>query len=117
MVSTDLSASIGLVLSPDLEHKAQSLVGSGYVGGKIIHKSKFLFSLESGFETTLTSADSGYQDFTAVIDLDSLMRLPFEDNIALFLLRFYIRDKSVFADGRGMVKALTDNLADSGYKG
>ncbi|CVL02568.1 related to C6 transcription factor [Fusarium mangiferae] len=32
MISTDPSASTRLVLSPDLEHKAQSLVGSGYVG-------------------------------------------------------------------------------------
>ncbi|EMT64871.1 Zinc finger protein 1 [Fusarium odoratissimum] len=32
MISTDPSAGTGLLLSPDLEHKAQSLAESGYVG-------------------------------------------------------------------------------------
>uniref|UniRef100_A0A0D2Y3Q1 Glutamine synthetase n=1 Tax=Fusarium oxysporum (strain Fo5176) TaxID=660025 RepID=A0A0D2Y3Q1_FUSOF len=126
---------IAKLLAGDKKVKVAGIDCDGILRGKIIHKSKFLSSLESGFgmssaifgwdmhdvlyteETSLTSADSGYQDFTAVIDLNSFRRLPFEDNIAFFLLRFYIQDKPVFADGRGLVKALTNNLADSGYKG
>ncbi|CVL02565.1 probable glutamine synthetase [Fusarium mangiferae] len=122
------------LLARDKKVKVAGIDCDGILRGKIIHKSKFLSSLESGFgmssaifgwdmhdvlytqETSLTSADSGYQDFTAVIDLNSFRRLPFEDNIAFFLLRFYIHEKPVFADGRGMVKALTDNLVDSGYR-
>ncbi|KAM0075321.1 hypothetical protein ACKRZS_012619 [Fusarium odoratissimum] len=126
---------IAKLLAGDKKVKVAGIDCDGILRGKIIHKSKFLSSLESGFgmssaifgwdmhdvlyteETSLTSADSGYQDFTAVIDLDSFRRLPFEDNIAFFLLHFYIQEKPVFADGRGLVKALTNNLADSGYKG
>jgi glutamine synthetase len=126
---------IAKLLTGDKKVKVAGIDCDGILRGKIIHKTKFLSSLESGFgmssaifgwdmhdvlyteETGLTSADSGYQDFTAVIDLNSFRRLPFEDNIAFFLLHFYIQDKPVFADGRGLVKALTNNLADSGYKG
>ncbi|EMT64874.1 Type-1 glutamine synthetase 2 [Fusarium odoratissimum] len=126
---------IAKLLAGDKKVKVAGIDCDGILRGKIIHKSKFLSSLESGFgmssaifgwdmhdvlyteETSLTSADSGYQDFTAVIDLDSFRRLPFEDNIAFFLLHFYIQEKPVFADGRGLVKALSNNLADSGYKG
>ncbi|KAJ9429782.1 glutamine synthetase [Fusarium oxysporum] len=110
---------IAKLLAGDKKVKVAGIDCDGILRGKIIHKSKFLSSLESGFgmssaifgwdmhdvlyteETSLTSADSGYQDFTAVIDLNSFRRLP----------------QPVFADGRGLVKALTNNLADSGYKG
>ncbi|KAI1018678.1 hypothetical protein LB503_005514 [Fusarium chuoi] len=122
------------LLARDKKVKVAGIDCDGILRGKIIHKSKFLSSLESGFgmssvifgwdmhdvlyttETSLTSVDSGYQDFTSVIDVNSFRRLPFEDNIAFFLLHFYIHEKPVLSDGRGMVKALTDNLVDSGYK-
>lgn len=122
------------LLAKDTKVKVAGIDCDGLLRSKIIHKSKFLSSLESGFgmssaifgwdmhdvlyteETSLTSADSGYQDFTAVIDLESFRRLPFEDHIAFFLLHFYIQDKPVFADGRGLINSLTNNLAAKGYK-
>lgn len=122
------------LLANDIKVKVAGIDCDGLLRGKIIHKAKFLSSLTSGFgmssaifgwdmhdvlyteETSLTSAESGYQDFTAMIDLDSFRRLPFEDNIAFFLLHFYIQDRPVFADGRGLIKSLTNDLAAKGYE-
>lgn len=122
------------LLANDTKVKVAGIDCDGLLRGKIIHKDKFLSSLKSGFgmssaifgwdmhdvlyteETGLTSAESGYQDFTAMIELDSFRRLPFENNIAFFLLHFYIQDKPVFADGRGLIKSLTNDLAARGYE-
>ncbi|KAJ4256856.1 hypothetical protein NW762_008952 [Fusarium torreyae] len=122
------------LLTDDKKVKVAGIDCDGVLRGKIIHKAKFLSSLESGFgmssaifgwdmhdvlyteETSLTSADSGYQDFTAVIDLNSFRRLPFENNIAFFLLHFHIQDKPVFADGRSIIASLDSNLTNKGYK-
>ncbi|KAM6524254.1 hypothetical protein FSOLCH5_004856 [Fusarium solani] len=122
------------LLADDNKVKVAGIDCDGLLRGKIIHKAKFLSSLKSGFgmssaifgwdmhdvlyteETSLTSAESGYQDFTAMIDLESFRRLPFEDNIAFFLLHFYIQDKPVFADGRGLIRSLTNDLAAKGYE-
>ena len=97
-------------------------------------KEKFLSSLKSGFgmssavfgwdmhdvlyttETSITSADAGYADMTAEIDLGSMRRFPFEDNIPFFLLHFSLNGKPVCADGRSLLAVLDDKLAKSGIK-
>lgn len=123
------------LLSNDTKVKVAGIDCDGILRGKIMNKGKFLSSLKGGFgmssaifgwdmhdllyseESNLTSAKTGYADFNAVVDLESMRRLPFEDNIPFFLLRFFLAERSVVADGRGLVRSLTDSMAASGFLG
>lgn len=123
------------LLASDTKVKVAGIDCDGILRGKIMNKSKFLSSLKGGFgmssaifgwdmhdllyseESNLTSAKTGYADFNAVVDLESMRRLPFEDNIPFFLLRFFLAGQSVVADGRGLVRSLTDSMAASGFQG
>ncbi|KAL6819943.1 hypothetical protein V8C40DRAFT_281254 [Trichoderma camerunense] len=123
------------LLANDTKVKVAGIDCDGILRGKIMNKSKFLSSLKGGFgmssaifgwdmhdllyseESNLTSAKTGYADFNAVVDLESMRRLPFEDNIPFFLLRFFLAEQSVVADGRGLVRSLTDSMAASGFLG
>jgi glutamine synthetase len=123
------------LLASDTKVKVAGIDCDGILRGKIMNKSKFLSSLKGGFgmssaifgwdmhdllyseESNLTSAKTGYADFNAVVDLESMRRLAFEDNIPFFLLRFFLAEQSVVADGRGLVRSLTDSMAASGFQG
>lgn len=123
------------LLENDTKIKVAGLDFDGILRGKIISKDKFFSSLKGGFgmssavygwdmhdvlystDAGITSATEGYADMDALVDLDSFRRLPFEDDIAFFLLRFEIRGKMVCADGRGLMKTLDDELAKSDIKG
>jgi glutamine synthetase len=135
---TDADASLSRVkqlLAHDSKVKVAGIDADGILRGKIMNKEKFLGSIKSGFgmssaifswdmhdvlyaeESSLTSANQSYEDFTALIDLDSFRRLPFENDIAFFLLRFSVLEKPVEADGRGMTKSVTDSMASKGFRG
>ncbi|KAK4064177.1 uncharacterized protein Triagg1_9156 [Trichoderma aggressivum f. europaeum] len=108
------------LLANDTKVKIAGIDCDGILRGKIMNKSKFLSSLKGGCgmssaifgwdmhdllyseESNLTSAKTGYADFNAVVDLESMRRLPFEDDIPFFLLRFFLAEQSVVADGRGL---------------
>ncbi|KAF7554610.1 hypothetical protein G7Z17_g2795 [Cylindrodendrum hubeiense] len=123
------------ILANDTKVKVAGLDFDGVLRGKIMAKDKFLSSLNGGFgmssaiygwdmhdvlfttEVSITSADGGYPDMTAEIDLSSMRRLPFEENIAMFLLRFSIGGNPVCADGRSMMASLDRTLAKAGAKG
>ncbi|RKP34026.1 hypothetical protein BJ085DRAFT_20064 [Dimargaris cristalligena] len=82
----------------------------GILRGKVILKSKFFSSLKSGFgfcsvifgwdmhdkayttPTTISNDANGFSDIIAKIDLSTYRRLPLEDNLPFFLLRFYDRN-------------------------
>lgn len=134
----------GVIITP--ETTAQQLINDhkvkvagidcdGVLRGKIMSKEKFLSSLKDGFgmssaifawdmhdvlyaeEGSISSEKDGYGDFIAEVDLSSFRRLPFENNIAFFLLRFKLNGVPVFADGRNLIQSSTENMAKSGMQG
>jgi len=125
---------IATLLANDHKVKVAGLDSDGVLRGKVMSKEKFLVSIASGFamssavfgwdmhdelyssDTCITSAQEGYCDFMAVPDLKSFRRLPFEDNIPFFLIRFLSNGKPVSACGRSMMRSLCTSLAEEGYK-
>lgn len=123
------------LLANDTKVKVAGIDCDGILRGKIMSREKFLSSLKSGFgmssaifgwdmhdllhteESSLTSAKDGYADFTALVDLESLRRLPFEDGIPFFLLRFVAAGKPVIADGRGLLRSLGSSMEAAGLRG
>ncbi|KAH7137487.1 hypothetical protein B0J13DRAFT_609512 [Dactylonectria estremocensis] len=123
------------LLANDTKVKVAGIDFDGVLRGKIMAKDKFLSSVKGGFgmssaifgwdmhdvlyttETSITSADGGYADLTAEIDLGSMRRLPFEENIPMFLLNFSTGGTPVCADGRSMMTSLVKSLAEAGVKG
>lgn len=122
------------LLANDVKVKVAGIDCDGILRGKVMHKDKFLSSLQSGFgmssvtfgwdmhdvlfdeETSLIANGVSYEDLTALIDLESFRRLPFEDDLAFFLLHFSVAGKPVSVDGRSMAKSLTEKLASNNFK-
>ncbi|KAF7529210.1 hypothetical protein G7054_g9917 [Neopestalotiopsis clavispora] len=116
-------------LAHDHKVKVGGIDCDGILRGKIISKEKFLSSLKGGFgmssalfawdmhdvlyteEVSISSEKSGFGDFIAQIDLESFRRLPFENDIAFFLLRFNLDGNPMFADGRSLVLSTTKAMA------
>lgn len=122
-------------LTNDHKVKVAGIDCDGVLRGKIMSREKFLASLEDGFgmssaifawdmhdmlyveEGSISSEKDGYGDFIAEVDLSSFRRLPFEDNIPFFLLRFKLNGVPVFADGRSLIQSTAENLARKGMRG
>lgn len=125
---------VAALLAHDRKVKVAGVDADGVLRGKVMSKAKFLASVEAGFamssavfgwdmhdelystESVIASAGAGYCDFVAVPDLSSFRRLPFEEDIAFFLVSFWNGGRPVSADGRGMIRALCDGLAEGGFK-
>lgn len=125
---------IAELLKSDSKVKVAGVDFDGILRGKIMSKDKFLSSIKNGFgmssaifgwdmhdvlyetSNTITSSEQGFSDIVAVIDLASMRRLPSEDNIAFFFLRFLVDGQPVCADGRGIMAALDSDLASSGVR-
>jgi glutamine synthetase len=127
---------IATVLANDGKVKVAGIDGDGVLRGKIIAKSKFLSSVTSGFgmssaifgwdmhdvlyadagESGVTSAETGFADFIAIPDLASFRRIPWENDIAFFLLRFEVNNKPVSVCGRSLLKGVCEEIAKSGYQ-
>lgn len=119
----------------DHKVKVAGIDCDGVLRGKITSKEKFLSSLEDGFgmssaifawdmhdvlyaeEGSTSSEKDGYGDFIAEVDLSSFRRLPFENNIAFFLLRFKLDGVPVLADGRNLTQSTAEKMAMSGMQG
>jgi glutamine synthetase len=126
------------LLEHDIKVKVAGVDCDGVLRGKVMSKEKFLSIVQDGFGfssaifgwdmhdllyTTKSqpgsnsTADTGYADFVAMPDLSSFRRIPWEDNIPFFLLRFSDNEnRSIVGDGRGMLKSVTDKLASGGYQ-
>lgn len=119
----------------DHKVKVAGIDGDGVLRGKIMSQEKFLASLKGGFgmssaifawdmhdvlyaeEGAISSEKDGYGDFIAEVDLSSFRRLPFEDNIPFFMLKFKLNGVPVFADGRSLIQSTTEDMAKSGMRG
>lgn len=119
------------LLEHDISVKVAGIDCDGILRGKVMAKEKFLSIAQKGFgfssavfgwdmqdvlyttDAKIAPPESGYVDFIAVPDLSSYRRIPWEDNIPFFLVRFVQNEKPVAADGRSMLRAITDKLAEA----
>ncbi|KAH8658036.1 hypothetical protein BX600DRAFT_514559 [Xylariales sp. PMI_506] len=122
-------------LKDDIKVKVAGIDADGMLRGKVMAKEKFVSTVKSGFgfssavfgwdmhdmtydaaEANMASANGGYSDFIAIADLSSFRRLPWEDNIPFFLLRFLSNGVGVAACPRGIMDSLTQELAEQNIK-
>lgn len=119
------------LLEHDISVKVAGIDCDGILRGKVMAKEKFLGIAQKGFgfssavfgwdmqdvlyttDAKIAPPESGYVDFIAVPDLSSYRRIPWEDNIPFFLVRFVQNGKPVTADGRSMLRSITDKLAEA----
>lgn len=119
------------LLANDIKVKLAGVDPDGVLRGKVMSKEKFLSIAETGFGFSsavfgwdmqdmlyTTTSGSGYSDFTAIPDLGSFRRIPWEEDIPLFLVRFVQNDAGlpVGADGRGMMRGLSEKLEEKGCR-
>lgn len=125
---------IAMLLAHDHKVKVAGVDCDGILRGKIMDKDKFLSSLDGGFgfssvlfgwdmhdvlftvDPKATSVQEGYGDFNAMPDTSSFRRIPWEDNIPLFLLRFEANKAPVPADGRSIIRSLCEKIGHQGFK-
>ncbi|KAH7019467.1 hypothetical protein EDB80DRAFT_819878 [Ilyonectria destructans] len=125
---------IAELLKNDIKVKVAGVDADGILRGKIMAKEKFLSSVKSGFGFSsavfgwdmhdalftkgvgMSSEGGGYADFTAVPDLTSYRRIPWENNIPFFLLHFLSENKPVVACPRGMTKSIAKKLGKENFK-
>lgn len=121
------------LLSDDIKVKVAGIDADGILRGKVMAKEKFMGIAAKGFgfssavfgwdmhdmlwttEARIAPPESGYADFMAVPDLNTFRRLPWEDNIPFFLVRFVSDGKPVSADGRSMLRGVCDRIGAEGY--
>ncbi|KAM5346435.1 hypothetical protein ACJ41O_009440 [Fusarium nematophilum] len=132
-MATPTADNIAELLKHDIKVKVAGVDADGILRGKIMAKEKFLSSVGSGFgfssaifgwdmhDTLFThnvglTEGAGYADFIAVPDLASFRRIPWENNIPFFLLRFVAGGAPVKACPRGMIQSLVQKLDDDNFK-
>ena len=120
------------ILRDDTKVKVAGIDVDGVLRGKLMAKSKFLSVAGEGFgfcsvifgwdmhdqtyekELKISNKENGYHDMIAKVDLASFRRIPWEDNVPFFLLRFYDPDngRPICADPRGLVAAAAGKLSE-----
>lgn len=129
MATTITLENLSSALADDIKVKVAGIDCDGILRGKVMAKEKFLGIAQKGFgfssavfgwdmqdvlyttDANIAPKDSGYVDFIAIPDLSSFRRIPWEDNIPFFLVRFIQNGQAVSADGRNMLKSICDKLA------
>ena len=123
------------LLADDNSVKLAGIDVDGMLRGKLVSKKKFLSIAAEGFgfcsvifgwdmhdmtymrELKISNKENGYHDLIAIPDLKSFRRIPWENNIAFFLVSFHDPDTNepVSACPRGLLKAQLEKLARKGY--
>lgn len=69
-------------------------------------------------ELLISNRANGYHDLLAAIDLTSFRRIPWENDVPFFLVRFLDPDtkEPICADPRGVLKKVTDRAAKFGFE-
>lgn len=126
---------IAEILKDDLSVKVAGIDVDGVLRGKLMAKKKFLSILKDGFgfcsviygwdmhdmtymrELKISNKENGYHDITAVVDLKSFRRIPWENNIPFFLISYIDPDSgvSVSACPRSFLERALSKLKDQGY--
>ena len=124
------------VLKDDTKVKLAGIDVDGILRGKLMAKPKFLSIAEEGFgfcsvifgwdmhdqtyikELKTSNVENGYHDVVAVPELSTFRRIPWEDNVPFFLLRFYDPDdgNSLCADPRGLIATAAERLRRKGIE-
>ena len=124
------------ILHNDTKIKVAGIDVDGILRGKLMAKPKFLSIAEEGFgfcsvifgwdmhdqtyekELKISNKENGYHDIVAKPDLSSFRRIPWEDNVPFFLLRFYDPDNGIpiCADPRGLIATVAEQLRRNGIK-
>jgi glutamine synthetase len=125
------------LLQHDIAVKVAGIDVDGILRGKIMTKSKFFSAIKSngfGFcsvvfgwdmhdktyfrELKISNSGNGFRDLLAVVDLDSFRRIPWEDGMPFFLVRFLDPDsgRGVCADPRGLVSKVVGRVEKAGLK-
>lgn len=135
-----MAAEITLDALPGLlEHdKSVKLAGldvDGILRGKLVSKKKFLSVAAAGFgfcsvifgwdmhdqtylrELSVSNAENGYRDMLAVPDLSTFRRIPWEKDVAFFLVSFFDPETRapVAPCPRGLLKTQLDKVRARGY--
>ena len=123
------------ILKDDTMVKVAGVDVDGILRGKLISKKKFLSIAKDGFgfcsvvfgwdmhdltyfkELKISNAENGYRDLLAIPDLSSFRRIPWEDNVPLFLVSFLDPDthEPISADPRGLLRITMNKVEKAGY--
>ena len=115
--------SLPQLLENDSMVKLAGVDVDGILRGKLVSKKKFLSIASDGFgfcsvifgwdmhdqtyirELKISHAENGYHDLLAIPDLSTFRRIPWEDNVPLFLVEFLEpgTTKPICACPRGLV--------------
>jgi glutamine synthetase len=126
---------IAEILKNDVSVKVAGIDVDGVLRGKLMAKKKFLSILKDGFgfcsviygwdmhdmtyfrELKISNKENGYHDITAIVDLKSFRRIPWENNIPFFLISYVDPDsgESVSACPRSFLGRALSKLTDQGY--
>ncbi|KAL2837636.1 hypothetical protein BJY01DRAFT_258276 [Aspergillus pseudoustus] len=122
------AADLPALLANDIAVKVAGVDCDGILRGKVMNKDKFIGIAQKGFgfssavfgwdmqdvlyttDAKISDPKAGYVDFIAVPDLSSFRRIPWEDDIPFFLVRFVQNGVPVVADGRSLLKGVCDKL-------
>lgn len=123
------------VLFSDTKVKVAGVDIDGILRGKLMSKKKFLSIAKDGFgfcsviygwdmhdqtyfrELGISNKENGYRDMIAIPDLSTFRRIPWEDNVPLFLVSFFDphTGKPICACPRGLLKTASDKLEEQGF--
>ena len=124
------------ILKNDTKVKMAGIDVDGILRGKLVSKKKFLSIAADGFgfcsvvfgwdmhdrtyfrELAISNKENGYRDLVAVPDLASYRRIPWEDNVAFFLVSFFDPEthEPVSACPRGLLKRAAGKAEAAGYR-
>lgn len=127
---------VAQILQNDNKVKVAGVDIDGMLRGKLMSKKKFLSIAADGFgfcsvifgwdmhdktyfkELAISNKENGYRDLVAVPDLSTFRRIPWENDVPLFLINFLDPDtkEPVCSCPRGLVKTAVGRAEKAGYR-
>lgn len=127
---------VAQILQNDNKVKLAGVDIDGQLRGKLVSKKKFLSIAADGFgfcsvifgwdmhdktyfrELAVSNKENGYRDIVAVPELSSFRRIPWENDVPLFLVNFLDPDtkEPVCSCPRGLMKTAVGRAEKAGYR-